>query len=112
MPLGALWEALDSPGALGFLFWTSLGPPQVPLGAAWPFAVVAELWEDPRGPTDAMAPPAQPLASAVVKLRGRADASEAEKGQDETGEMEVVLSGRAGLGRDYHVSFRYMASIW
>ena len=45
---------------------------------------------------------AVPLASTIVALGS----------QDPQGEMEVLLMGRAGLGKDYRVSFNYQIAIW
>ena len=36
----------------------------------------------------------------------------ANPGGDTSGEMEVYLTGRAGLGRDYRVHLNYQISIW
>lgn len=110
---------------------------ELPEGSARPPYILAQLWEDPNhasnnrarvpklnalkplkgGPTaptppagtDAMAGGALPLASAVIQLRPPANAPAAGDG---TGEMEVVLKGRAGLGKDYNVRFGYTISIW
>ena len=78
---------------------------------------------------DPTAPPALPLASAVVALDtasaanlltpGRsttapldAKSPSASEGEDSAGEMEVILNGQGGLGRDYRVHFTYTISIW
>lgn len=135
---------------------------ELPEGAPRPARLLAQLWEQPNyaeanralvpklglghGSKDAAgsegasmlalpdptAPPATPLASAVVTLdpsctlATSSDASAAAlatlasgsngwgaAGDDETaGEMEVLLKGRSGLGRDYRVRFAFRIAIW
>ena len=65
--------------------------------------------------TALLALPETPLASAVITLPsyGAAGPHElAEPAHDAQGEMQVTLSGRTGLGKDYKVSFNYQISIW
>ena len=112
---------------------------ELPLGSARPPRLLAQLWEDPDfgaanrkrvpklgallaasarapAPKEGLADPAasggEPLASAVVTIQPPAGAAAAAATGDGRGEMEMVLKGRAGLGKDYRVRFGYQISIW
>ena len=111
----------------------------LPAGTARPPKLLAQLWEQPnfdprmnvprlglmRGaasdalPSDAPDPTALPavaLASAVVTLdmaKGLVATHVGEvAGDDAAGEMEVLLKGRAGLGKDFRVHLTYRVAIW
>ena len=57
--------------------------------------------------------PAVPLAAAVVTLDVSSSSALVSAGDvDAEGEMEVLLTGRAGLDKDFCVRFLYRIAIW